>query len=92
LPEDSLQAMNAKEVVIAMLSVIDRLATESMPLPTENRFYERPLKEPFCVEATTQTLTTILSIIADCRAKISKGKSMFETLFMFFQDLKTLIL
>jgi hypothetical protein len=71
LPEDDQQPMSAKEVVVSMLAILGKLSVESMPSPTEKKLIEKlSLKEPFCIEVTTKTLTLILSIIGYCKENI----------------------
>ena len=70
LPEEH-HPINAREVVIALLAILARLAVESMPLSTENRFYERPLKEPFCVEVNIKTFSLLLTVLDSCKEKIT---------------------
>ncbi len=71
LPSTEDEKMSASEVVVTLLTILGRLSVESMPSPNEKKLIEvLALREPFCIDINTQSLSLLCSIIRHCKEQI----------------------
>ena len=77
LPEQDNQPVNSTEFAAALLSILGRLASETMPskLHPVNRLSSHlNLKQPFCIEPTRETFTHLKSLLDFWYRRLSNTK------------------